>query len=384
MTPTLAGRVQTRLALALVPGVPVALAAAGLLDHLTLGRALIGLLVITVLGLVWDAAYQALQDRRWDRDWPPLLTLLSWVPEACASWLALNALGSAAPRGTHLVFFTLLWSAALLVRAAVLPVLLPHWRHEGQRLVVARARAAIPAPARAPEATTTAEEPAAEEAPARSRGFSLGALGLRPGTPRFATVALFVGVFGAVLLLAPLLGHDTPPPAADPRLTHGEEHQAMKVERVRRLHAWDTTKRVLPAYVEFPAAGVDTRLGMTLMKENGVLVTPDPRHAAWYGQGAAPGQRGPAVVIGSTDAIFQGLAHAKAGQQLRVVRTDGSRVAFTVDRVMTVDARAFPTQEVYGATRRPLLRLVGYDAESGRNTIVFAHAAWVTAAPMED
>jgi hypothetical protein len=370
VTPTLAGRVQTRLALALLPGLPVALAVAGLLDDLTTGRALSTLLAVTVLGLGWDAAYQRLQDQRWDRDWPRLFTLLSWVPEALGSWLVLHLLGAAAPLGSHLVLVTLVWGAALLARAAVLPVLLPRWRHDGHRLLGARA----------PRAATSPGQQRSHRS-----SFNLGGLTLRPGAPRLAAVALFAAVVAAVVLLPPMLGNDQQASSsADPRLTDGEEQQAVHVQRAARLRTWDTTKRVLPAYVEFPAARVDTRLGMTLMKENGALVTPDPAHAAWYGEGAAPGQRGPAVVIGSTDAVFKGLADVERGQHLRVVRTDGSRVDFAVDRVATVDAASFPTREVYGATRRPLLRLIGYDEESGRNTIVFAHAAWVTAARAED
>lgn len=364
MTPTLTGRLQTRLALALVPGLPVALAAAGLLSGLTLGGALTGLLAITVLGLGWDAAYQSLQDRRWDRDWPRLFTLLSWAPEAFGSWFVLDLLGAAAPLDTHLALFTALWSAALLAQGAVLPVLLPHWRHEGRRLVGVPTAKPAPAPAEAP-----------------THAAAASGRGLRAGVPRLAALALFATVIGAVVLLAPLLGKDDPA-STNARLAHGEEHQTAQVQQPTRRRDWDTTKRVLPASVEYPAAGLSTKLGMTLMKENGVLITPDPDHAAWYGQGAAPGQRGPAVVIGSTDTIFKGLEKARRGQQIRVVRTDGSRVAFVVDRVTTVDARSFPTQKVYGADRRPLLRLIGYDEASGRNTIVFAHAAWVMA-PVE-
>lgn len=371
MTPTLAGRLQTRLALALVTGLPVALATAGLLDRLTISGALIGLLGVTVLGLGWDAAYTSLQDRRWDRDWPRLFTLLSWAPEGFGSWLTLDLLGAAAPLGTHLVLFTALWVAALVAQGTVLPVLLPHWRHDGRRLAGVRTPAV---PAAVPvDAPTHAATPAS-----RRPRPGIGALAQRPGLPRLATLALFAAVIAAVVLLAPLLGKEKGTSSADARLTHGEEHQAAEVEQPTRRRDWDTTKRVLPSAVAFPGAGLSTKLGMTLMKEDGVLVTPDPDHAAWYGQGAAPGQRGPAVVIGSTDSVFTGLDKARRGQQIRIVRADGSRVAFVVDRVARVDARSFPTQEVYGADRRPLLRLVGYDEESGRNTIVFAHAAWVT------
>lgn len=397
MTPTLVGRLQTRLALAVVPGLPVTAFAAATLDKLTPRDAFVGLVVITVLGLGWDLVQQALQERRWDRDWPRLFALASWLPEAYGSWLALHLLGAAAPVGTHLAFFTLVWGAALATRALVLPVLLPHWRHEGQRLV------GVPLSA-GPAATGPAAEPASGQS-------VLGALGLTPRTQRFATLALCLGIIGALVLIAPLLDRNADQPAAaDQRLTTGAGYQSASSRIAPHIHEdgdvhmhdkdgkeiparhaagvrlkeWDTTRRLAPAYVEFKGAGVATALQRTRMKPDGVLVTPEARQAAWFNQGAAPGQRGPAVLIGSTESAFEGIDQAKAGQLLRVVRVDGSQINFEVDTVRTVDARDFPTQTVYGADPDPLLRLVGYDDESGRNTIVFAHAVSMVKSPLED
>lgn len=419
MTPTLAGRLQTRLALAVVPGLPAAVFAAATLDKLPPGDALTGLGVITLLGFGWDAAHQAIQDRRWDRDWPRVFTLASWAPEAFGSWLVLEVLGAAAPLGTHLAFFTLLWVTALLFRVAVLPVLLPRWRHEGQRLVGANSTATLAdaEPAEAAEAPeeTPAPEPATAKGPSRRgapRRASLGALGLQPSTTRLAAVALFLGIVGALVLLAPMLGDkDDDAVTAEARLTTSDGAQSVNTKLSPHVHedgevhlhdedgtgvpaasggggadekGWDTTKRVVPAYIEFEAADLATPLKMTLMKPDGVLVTPNPETAAWFGQGAAPGQRGPAVVIGSTDAVFRGIANAERGQKLRVIRADRSEVTFVVDSVATVDARDFPTQKVYGANPEPLLRLVGFDETSGRNTIVFAHAVTMKQSPAED
>jgi hypothetical protein len=219
---------------------------------------------------------------------------------------------------------------------------------------------------------------------------------------------LFVGVVASVVLLAPLLDRDATSPAAnDSRLANGEGFQSTSSRRAHvhkdgdvhvhgpgggaagatadggtKLATWDTSARLRPAYVEFPAGRVATPLRKTRMTAEGVLVTPDPHQAAWFGQGAAPGQRGPAVLIGSLDSVFAGLDRAKPGQPLRVVRADGSQINFTVDRVTAVDARSFPTQKVYGADEDPLLRLVGYD-DSGRNTIVFAHAVSMVKSPAE-
>lgn len=422
MTPTIAGRLQTRLALAVVPGLPAAAFAAATLDKLPPGDALTGLGIITLLGFGWDAAHQAIQDRRWDRDWPRIFTLASWVPEAFGSWLVLEVLGAAAPLGTHLAFFTLLWGAALVFRVAVLPVLLPRWRHEGQRLVGTSARTTPTAAVAEEPAAAVTEEPVtvspapepATKGPARRgtpKRSGLGTLGIQPATGRLAALALFFGVVGALVLLAPLLGDKDEPVTAEARLTTSDGAQSVNTKLSPHVHedgevhlhdedgtgvpaasggggadekGWDTTKRVVPAYIDFEAADLATPLKMTLMKPDGVLVTPNPETAAWFGQGAAPGQRGPAVVIGSTDAVFKGIANAERGQKLRVIRADRSEVTFVVDSVTTVDARDFPTQKVYGANPDPLLRLVGFDETSGRNTIVFAHAVSMKQSPAED
>ncbi|TCJ23179.1 sortase domain-bontaining protein [Nocardioides jejuensis] len=381
MTPTLAGRLQTRIALAVVPGLPVTAFSAAMLDKLTPADALVGLVAITVVGLGWDAAYQAIQDRRWDRDWPRPFTLLSWIPEAFGSWLVLHLLDRAAPLGTHLAFFTALWLAALAVRAMVLPVLLPRSRHEGQRLRGVRGSTSDdPLPV-----ADSVEQTGPQHS--RARGFSLMGLKPQPGNGRLATLALFFGIVGAVVLLAPLLdNHHAGPMSADALMTKSGAamDRADKNDRSGATSTdWDTSRRVLPSSIVFHGADLATTLTMTLMKPDGVLVTPDEQHAAWYGQGAAPGQRGPAVVIGSSDAVFKGLRDAHRGQRLQVARKDHSTVTFVVDSVDTVDAASFPTQKVYGASPRPLLRLVGYDAASGRNTIVFAHAVSLRKSPTE-
>jgi hypothetical protein len=45
------------------------------------------LLVMIVYGLVWEQLYQALQQLRWDKDWPSIFALLSVLVEAPLVWL---------------------------------------------------------------------------------------------------------------------------------------------------------------------------------------------------------------------------------------------------------------------------------------------------------
>ncbi len=130
-------------------------------------------------------------------------------------------------------------------------------------------------------------------------------------------------------------------------------------------------------------------LGLGL-NEDGTVAVPRPeqaREAAWYDGSAAPGQPGPAVVLGHVDsarlpggrAVFWRLGEVRAGDRVDVLRADGITARFTVDTVVTVAKDRFPTEAVYGPTRAPELRLItcggtytggrGYDS----NVIVFAH-----------
>lgn len=109
-----------------------------------------------------------------------------------------------------------------------------------------------------------------------------------------------------------------------------------------------------------------------------------PKLAGWYEGGAAPGEKGTAIVVGHRDtrtgpAVFLNLDSLKPGNTVRVTREDGITAVFTVDRVRTYDKADFPDREVYGPANRPELRLLtcggafhpreGYAA----NVVVFAH-----------
>jgi len=77
--------------------------------------------------------------------------------------------------------------------------------------------------------------------------------------------------------------------------------------------------------------------------------------------------------------VFYRLGELRRGDLVEVVRADGSRVRFAVQRTEQYDKRRFPTDEVYYPTLAPALRLVTcggeFDATAGHyrsNIIVFA------------
>ena len=144
--------------------------------------------------------------------------------------------------------------------------------------------------------------------------------------------------------------------------------------------------RSVPVGLEIPAIGVDTpvvRLG--LAPDRTVEVPPitadDP--AGWYRYSPTPGRPGPSVILGHVtvgaygDGVFRQLARLRRDDGITVRLENGTAAEFAVTSVRTVAKADFPTEDVYGDTPRPELRLVtcGGPLEDGEyrdNVIVFA------------
>ncbi|WP_169515737.1 class F sortase [Amycolatopsis nigrescens] len=149
-------------------------------------------------------------------------------------------------------------------------------------------------------------------------------------------------------------------------------------------------ERPEPAAVDVPKIGAhSTLVPLGLNPDNTIEVPPvtQPMQAGWYSYGPAPGETGPAVILGHVDGdkqpgIFYRLKEMAPGDAVRVSRKDGSSVDFVVRRVEQVDKDEFPTDAVYGDTAAPELRLItcggGFDrtVRSYRdNIIVYAALA---------
>ena len=110
----------------------------------------------------------------------------------------------------------------------------------------------------------------------------------------------------------------------------------------------------------------------------------DPGEVGWYTNGPAPGEQGPAVILGHLDsvtgpAVFYRLSSLRPGSAIVVSRDDGSRATFVVQRVASFPVDSFPTAEVYGATTDPELRLITCGGQYSlaqrrylQNVVVFA------------
>ncbi|MFK4103939.1 class F sortase [Streptomyces sp. NPDC019531] len=142
-----------------------------------------------------------------------------------------------------------------------------------------------------------------------------------------------------------------------------------------------------PDRIRVPSIHVDAPLmGLALTPTGSLDVPPAAKKnlAGWYEAGTTPGETGTAIVAGHVDnaegpAVFYALGALRRGSAIEVDRRDGSIAVFTVDAVEVYDAKDFPDEKVYGAARRPELRVItcggGYSRSTGYrgNVVVFAH-----------
>jgi sortase (surface protein transpeptidase) len=143
----------------------------------------------------------------------------------------------------------------------------------------------------------------------------------------------------------------------------------------------------VPVRVEIPRIGVSSSLVLLGREPDGTVQVPRPwDRAGWYAHGPRPGDPGSAVILGHVDsksgpAVFYRLRELRPGDRIQVLRADGSRLWFVVERTEQYDKQRFPTDEVYYPTLRSTLRLVTcggvFDRSTGHyrsNVIVFATA----------
>ncbi|MFD1049297.1 class F sortase, partial [Kibdelosporangium lantanae] len=131
-----------------------------------------------------------------------------------------------------------------------------------------------------------------------------------------------------------------------------------------------------PTSVEIPKIGAKSSLVSLDLNADGTVQVPPvstPMQAGWYDKAPTPGETGPAVILGHVDGnkqpgILFRLKDVAKGDDVLVTRQDGRHLRFVVDRVEQVAKDAFPTDEVYGDTTGPELRLITCGG-------VFDHAA---------
>jgi sortase (surface protein transpeptidase) len=143
-----------------------------------------------------------------------------------------------------------------------------------------------------------------------------------------------------------------------------------------------------PFRIEIPALGLSApvmRLGLNT--DGLVQVPPLANHnlAGWYDGSVTPGQRGSAVILGHVDSytgvsVFFAIKNLRPGDEINIVRADGSTATFAVDGVQKVVKATFPTNTIYGNVSYPSLRLITcggpFNAANGQyldNIVVYSH-----------
>jgi hypothetical protein len=121
-----------------------------------------------------------------------------------------------------------------------------------------------------------------------------------------------------------------------------------------------------PASVSIPRIAAESSLIETGLNSDGSPEVPpvtQPEQASWYGLGPAPGEIGPAVILGHVNGggrpgVFARLKEVAVGDRIVVGYKDGTSREFTVTRTEQVPKTGFPFEKVYGNTEGPELRVI--------------------------
>lgn len=122
-----------------------------------------------------------------------------------------------------------------------------------------------------------------------------------------------------------------------------------------------------PLRLDIPAIGVTSPVRpLGLNPDRTVQVPPLSKdsYAGWYENSPAPGQLGPAIILGHIDSakygpgVFYRLGALKQRDTISVTRADHTVAVFQVERVVEYPKDHFPTIQVYGNTDNAALRLI--------------------------
>lgn len=160
----------------------------------------------------------------------------------------------------------------------------------------------------------------------------------------------------------------------------------------------------VPSRIRIPSIGVDApvgKVGLKTVMVNGKprfdMATPKFGRAGWFspkpdkakGEKPAPrpGEPGPAVIVAHVDSregpdVFARLKQMKRGDKIQVIDRDGATYTFTMQRMKQTPKDSLPTDEIWGKTTGPTLRLItcggSFDRATGHyrdNVTIFANVA---------
>jgi hypothetical protein len=145
------------------------------------------------------------------------------------------------------------------------------------------------------------------------------------------------------------------------------------------------TRPSLPRRISIPDAGVSATVESVGADDAG-LELPHSQRAGWWQGGPRPGEIGRSVIVGHLDStkgpdVFAKVPDLRKGAPISVQDASGTQHLYRVVGVTRVEKANFPTNEVYGPARTPVLVLVTcggpYDTKRGHyrdNVLVYARA----------
>lgn len=145
-----------------------------------------------------------------------------------------------------------------------------------------------------------------------------------------------------------------------------------------------------PVRIEIPVLHVSapvTPLGLSA--DGTVQIPPLGNHnlAGWYDHSVTPGQDGSSVILGHVDSatgisVFFYIKTLHPGNEIEIIRADGSTAIFTVDGVQKITKATFPASVIYSNVSYPSVRLITcggpFDSATRQyldNIVVYAHLA---------
>jgi len=123
-------------------------------------------------------------------------------------------------------------------------------------------------------------------------------------------------------------------------------------------------ENIYPVLVSIPQIEVEAEIIDLGLNPDGTLEVPkDFGLTGWYTGRSVPGNVGPSVVVGHVDsttgpAVFYRLRDLSPGDIIEIYRSDGTLALFRVTGTEMVLKDEFPTDQVYGPTAEPTLRLI--------------------------
>jgi hypothetical protein len=134
---TLSGRIITRIVVTLVIGGLVTLVITPLLPNdAGYDDTFVILLVVTVLGVLWELVYHGIQQFRWEKDWPTLFGYVTMLNEGALVYLlvrlgAVPGVSDDLPFSTFVIHFFIVWNVVWLWVNGPMRVPFIRWRFRG-------------------------------------------------------------------------------------------------------------------------------------------------------------------------------------------------------------------------------------------------------------